>query len=175
MLLGKGDYTTLSIDYSPKDADNAGKIKWESTDENVAQVQNGRVKTIGAGCCRIICTAENVSAQCICTVKEYLQDIKIQPTFEDNRIELCPMEEIELSLTNIPSDSIDGELYIRSSNNDIVNCVGSKLVGKSPGNAQVQIYNSSKTIIKTLSVSVVSSKRMSNFIQKIKELIGLEE
>lgn len=85
------------------------------------------------------------------------------------------MEEIELSLTNIPSDSIDGELYIRSSNNDIVNCVGSKLVGKSPGNAQVQIYNSSKTIIKTLSVSVVSSKRMSNFIQKIKELIGLEE
>lgn len=175
LLLGKGDHTTLSIDYSPKDADNADKIKWESTDENVAQVQNGRVKTIGVGCCRIICTAENVSAQCVCTVKEYLQEIIIQPTFEDNRIEMCPMEEIELSLTNIPSDSIDGELYIRSSNNDIVNHIGSKLVGKSPGNAQVQIYNSSKTVIKTLSVSVVSSKRRSNFIQKIKEFIGLEE
>lgn len=175
LLLGNGDNATLSIDYSPKDADNADTIKWESTDENVVQVQNGRIKTIGIGCCRVICTAENVSAQCICTVKEYLQDIIIQPPFENNRIELYPMEEIELSLTNVPSDSIDGELYIRSTNKDIVNHVGLKLVGKKTGNAQVQIYNSSKTIVKTLSVSVVSSKRKSSFIQKIRQFIGLEE
>ena len=175
LLLGKGDITAVSIEYSPKDADNAETIKWESTNKDIAQVQNGRIKAIGIGSCRIICTAENVSAQCICTVKEYLQDIIIQPIFENNRVEMCPMEEIELSLTNVPRDSIDGELYIRSSNNDIVNPVGSKLIGKNPGNAQVQIYNSSKTVVKTMFVAVVSSKRKCGLIQKIKQFFGLEE
>lgn len=175
LILGLGDSITLCVDYSPADADNKDTIKWKSSDENVIRLHNGRVKAIGIGCCRIICTAENVSAQCLCTVKEYLRDIIIQPEFENDRIELCPMEETELFLTKVPEDSIDGDLYIYSSDNDIVNHVGSKLIGKAPGNATVQIYNSSKTVIKTLEVSVVSSKKRSNIIRKIKKFIGLEE
>lgn len=175
LMLGLGDLTRVSVDYSPEDADNTDTIKWESTDSSIVVVSKGRLQAVGVGNCRIICTAENVSAQCVCTVKEYLKDIIVQPYFEENRIEMTPMEEIDLCLQKKPSDVVDGDLFVSSSDSDIVNCIGNKLVAKNTGNAQIIIYNRSQSVVKTFSVAVVPSVRTSGFLQKLKQFIGIGE
>lgn len=63
-----GDLFVLRCDYFPEDADNVDIISWESSNQEVAQVEaggsGGWVTVNGIGKCEIICRAGEVSARC---------------------------------------------------------------------------------------------------------------
>ena len=68
------------------------------------------------------------------------------------------MEEIELKVKCIPENSIDSKLIFESSDKNIVNIVGNKLIGKSKGNAEITIHNVTDSVRKVISVKVVKNK-----------------
>lgn len=170
LLLGIGDKKMLAYDYFPEDADNITEIKWKSSDLNVISVNSeGILKAHGEGKCRIICTAENVSAQCVCEVKPYLKELKIiNPS--DEVIYMNPMEEINLTYSYEPQNSIDSKIKIISSDCDVVNVVNETLYAKNPGIAEITIQNESGRINQTLKVTVKGKnkpKKKTSFFERL--------
>jgi hypothetical protein len=166
LLLGVKNRKKLSCDYVPKDADNVSEIAWRSSDESVIKVDNrGHLIAVGIGICRVICTAENVSAQCICTVKPYLSEINIGINLEDDVLVLEPMDEYKLEITTFPADCIDGSITIESSDYNIVNVVKQTLYAKNRGNAVITVHNTPASIVRTF--EVVVDKKKTKIFKKI--------
>ena len=160
MLLGIGDTLCLSADYSPQDADNVQDICWSSSNRQVAGVdKRGRVTAVGRGECRIICTAENVSAQCVVRVKPHLESITLnEETAEDGSLYIQPMDEITPELVTCPGDCMDDTLTMTSSDSDIVNVVGDRLVGKKEGTAVITVTNENRRVRFEFPVTVTRKK-----------------
>lgn len=173
MLMGVSDHKRIALDYYPTNADNTKEILWKSTDEKVATIDSsGNVVARSPGSCRIICTAENVSAQCICTVKPYLEDLVFDFTLDENgNIVMQPLQELGVHAERIPNDCIDGEITISSSNYDVVNVANSTLYAKNGGEAIITIKNSSARISRSFNVVVSKSqqqqKKKSGFFSKL--------
>ena len=168
IVIGVGDTYRLNNDYIPDNADNANTICWKSTDGKIAKVdQSGRVLAVGIGTCRILCTAENVSASCSCTVRPYLEEITTD--IENNSVILHPTEERKFQVTLIPGNCIDNSLEYVSSNYDIVNVVNKTLLAKNEGTATVTIRNKSKRRSIDISVTVEKPKeeKKTGFFKKM--------
>lgn len=170
LLMGTGDSKRIKLDYYPIDADNRDQITWKSSDESIVSVnQTGKLIARSPGKCRIICTAENVSSQCICSVLPYMEELLFDLD-EDGCINLSPMQEYVLSYTCIPEDCIDRKLTITSTNNDVVNVVNETLYAKNKGNAQITIRNESGRISRTLDVVVgrhMQKEKKGGFFKKL--------
>lgn len=170
LLMGIGDSKQLKLDYYPSDADNTSEIAWKSSDGNIVSVnQNGKLTAKKSGKCRIICTAENVSSQCTCTVFPYMEDLIID-TGENGHIHMIPMQEIVLSYRSVPVDCIDKKLTMISSDNNIVNVVNGTLYAKNKGNAQITIRNESGRISRTLDVVVerhIQTEKKGGFFKRL--------
>lgn len=160
LLIGVSDHKQIMLDYYPSNADNTKEISWKSTDEKVLTIDSsGNVTALSPGSCRIICSAENVSAQCICTIKPYLEDLVFDFILDQNgNIVMQPFQEVIVQAERIPKDCIDGEITISSSNCDVVNVANSTLYAKNGGVASITIKNSSARISRSFNV-VVSKQR----------------
>lgn len=166
LTVGLNDKKLIKCDYAPTDADNVREITWRSSDSKVIKVDNtGRIIAVGLGECRIICTAENVSAQCVCKVKPYLKEITIETPLEEDTLQLMPMQELNLKIKTIPNDSIDGKIVVKSSDCGIVNVVGQKLLAKNKGEATITVSNATNRITKVFKVIVGKPKK--GFFQKL--------
>jgi len=158
VVIGVGDVFRLSRDFIPDNADNVNMIQWKSTDDNIAKVdQSGKIQAIGVGTCRILCTAENVSSSCSCTVRPYLEEITTD--IEENKILLRPAEERHFQVWLTPGNCIDSTLEYVSSNYDIVNVVNNTLLAKNEGSATVTIRNKTKRRSITIFVTVEKEKK----------------
>lgn len=161
LVLGVSDQKKITLSYFPADADNITSITWKSSNPDIVSVDsNGHLQAIRCGCCRIICTAGNVSAQCICTVKPYLKDIKFLFDLIDGVLYMKPMQDYPLAFELDPIDCIDGLITITSSNMDIVNIVNNTLSAKKTGEATITIQNSSGRISRSFLVRVTKKNNM---------------
>lgn len=166
LTIGLNDKKIINCDYAPADADNVREITWRSSDSNVIKVDNtGRIIAIGLGECRIICNAENISAQCVCIVKPYLSDIIVETILDENILKMEPMQEMDLSIKLIPNNSIDKKITVKSSDCGIVNVVGQKLLAKNKGEAIITIANINNRVTKEFRVIVEKPRK--GFFQKI--------
>ena len=166
LVLGIGDTQKLQCDFSPTDADNVNSISWSSTDESIISIdKNGTLRCIAKGTCRIICSAENVSAQCQCEVKPYLQNLSVTLPENKDLLLLEPMQEFELLIDRFPNDSIDAQTTINSSDCNIANVIGNRIIAKNAGTATITISNSSKR--KSISFSVNVSKKKVGFFKSL--------
>lgn len=156
VVLGFNDRKRLLLDHYPSDADNVDTITWKTTDEKIAKVDNsGNVVAVGNGSCRLICTAENVSVQCMCTVKPYLSDIETDLQLDENdTLSLLPLQEITISIKCIPNDCIDDAITLVSSDTNIVNVVKNTLYAKNIGSATVTMKNNTSRIRRSFTVVV---------------------
>lgn len=166
LVLGLKDKKLLSCDYAPKDADNTNDIAWQSSDPTVVKVDGrGHLVAVGLGQCRIICTAENVSAQCLCTVKPYLSNISAEIPLEEGALRLAPLDEYELTIGTAPKDCIDDKIIVETSDYNVVNVVNYTLYAKNCGNAVITIRNISGRISQAF--SVVVAKKKVGFFKKL--------
>lgn len=166
LVLGLNDRKVISCDYAPKDADNVNDIRWRSSDPSVVKVDGrGRMIASGLGQCRIICTAENAAAQCLCTVKPYLSNISVDVPLEENILRLEPMDEYQLSIDTSPKDCIDDKIVVETSDYNVVNVVNYTLYAKNCGNAVITVRNINGRISQTF--SVVVAKQKVGFLKKI--------
>ena len=147
LVLGMDDRKKLECDYLPSDADNVQMISWKSSDERIVRAdRNGVLTAVGLGNCHIICTAENVSAQCICTVKPYLKEMTPDVELREGVLYMEPFQKITLGIRQIPEDCVDSKYEITSSDYDVVNVVKDTLYAKSGGQAEITVHNVSGKI-----------------------------
>lgn len=166
LVLGEGDTKKIECDFSPVDADNTDQIKWKSTNESVVIVDsNGFIKCIGKGQSRIICTAENISAQCKCIIKPYLKELKIELPENKDSLILKPMEEYEIVVKKEPSDSIDSIVRMISSDCDIANVIGNRIIAKKIGKTMITVINNSNRV--KISFEVEVSKKKGGLLKSI--------
>lgn len=168
LILGVGNKKRLDYEYSPIDADNVDKVIWKSSNDTIATVDlHGRVTAKSCGNCKIWCIAENVSAACNCEVRPYLEKIRVEfsDKGKDGRLYLKPMEEYKLNINVYPENSIDREYRIISSDYNIANIVGEKIIAKNIGTAMIEIENTSRR--KKISFEVKVSKSKSKFLKKL--------
>lgn len=168
LILGVGERKKIQFDWSPVDADNANKIIWKTSDEKIAAVTaDGTVICKACGYCKIMCIAENVSSSCSCEVRPYLESISVD--FEnmesDKELRLEPMQEYELQVKTYPSNSIDKKYIIKSSDYNVVNVIGNKIIAKKIGIATIEISNISKR--KKISFNVKVAKPKMKFLKNL--------
>lgn len=159
MVCGEGDCFTIGMDYYPEDADNADTIQWRSSHPDIAKVdKNGRVFISGIGRCKITCTAEKIISECKLDCKPYLKEIRLP---EDIQGELL-MKKGEVRVISCvlnPTDAIDKELIISSSDLLTVNVVGNELEAIADGTAIISVENKSHSIRHDFKVIVGNTKK----------------
>ena len=161
----------MQCGYSPLNADNVNRISWKSSDEKVAAIDiKGNLICKSPGICKVICTAENVSAICECEVRPYLEslNVKLPDSGTEKQLYLESMQEYELKIERYPENSIDSSYKIVSSDFNIENIIGNKIMAKNPGAATIEIVNSSgrKRISFTVKVSKTKMKIFRSLFKK---------
>lgn len=166
LILGIGNRKKLNFEYFPIDADNVSNVTWMSSNKKIAEINSeGLLICKASGKCKIFCTAENVSAVCTCEVYPYLENLSVAlPNGENKELQLEQMQEYELQVKTYPENSIDGEWFVTSSEYNVVNIVGNKILAKNTGIANVSVTNVSKR--KSVSFTVKVYKKKKKFIER---------
>jgi len=166
LILGIGNRKKLNFEYFPIDADNVSNVTWMSSNKKIAEINSeGLLICKASGKCKIFCTAENVSAVCTCEVYPYLENLSVAlPNGENKELQLEQMQEYELQVKTYPENSIDGEWFVTSSDYNVVNIVGNKILAKNTGIANVSVTNVSKR--KSVSFTVKVYKKKKKFIER---------
>ena len=149
MIEGESEQLTATVD--PESASDY-TIDWESSNPDIASVNNGYVKAIKEGHTSITVSAGGKTASCSVTVlAKYIpvSSITVYPTFA----EMVEGDELALTVSVEPADANDKSLLWSSSDNNVVSVNEGKLTAKSVGNAKITVKAGEKTA--TCDIAVV--------------------
>ncbi len=151
LVVGVGDSFLLNYNFIPVDADNAEDVKFKSSDEQIASVDNkGKVTAIRKGECEIYVYAGQISDYTRVAVKEYMKSLV--PNID--RFDLVVGDVAKIEYTYEPFGCIDGKISINSEDLQIVNIIGNEIRAVSPGDTKLVLSNESKRIVQYVDVSV---------------------
>ena len=163
IVLGEGDRYKINYSFLPADADNESSIEWNSDDVSVVTVdKSGCLRAVGTGSCTIRCYAEQISANCRCRVKPYLQSITVDKT----NIEMIYGTSTEIKVSIFPQNCIDDKLNFTSMNMQIVNMVGRTVKAIGCGTTKIVIQNERETIRKEIIVNVMTEKEYQKILKQ---------
>lgn len=153
-LIVGGATATLEANIVPADATYTS-IKWESSNANVATVENGVVTAVGAGSANIIATANggtNVTATCAVTVSAAAVAVD-SITLDKTSLELAVGGTYTLTATVKPDNASDRTVTWSSSDATVAKVeTGGKVTALKEGKATIEVKSGEKTA--TCSVKV---------------------
>ena len=161
LVIGQNEKKKISMNYFPENADNEMDIVWKSSNENVASVDDkGNIKGISEGECRIIVSAENISAQCKIRVKPLLEKINFDFELDTyGNIHLHELQEQKIRYNTYPVGSIDEELIFKTTNTDVCNVIDKCLYAKKQGETVLYIQNITGRIRYSFNIIVEKEER----------------
>ena len=142
LTLKKGESQQLSVLLNPSDAAEYDTIVWESTDTDVATVdQDGYITAVDAGTASITATCGSYVATCTIYVIIPIESISITDTIRELKIN----QEFTLHTTILPANNASDSTLNWSSSNDNILSVDSngKIIARKPGTATITVktYN----------------------------------
>ena len=142
LTLKKGESQQLSVLLNPSDAIEYDTIVWESTDTDVATVdQDGYITAVDAGTASITATCGSYVATCTIYVIIPIESISITDTIRELKIN----QEFTLHTTILPANNASDSTLNWSSSNDNILSVDSngKIIARKPGTATITVktYN----------------------------------
>ena len=169
-----GSELYLEKSFAPEDTSNKA-CKWDSSDESVATVTEGFVKTLSEG--KTVITAKCGEATAEYTVvvsnKASVPIAKIEPT--NNNITIMQGKESELQYYFYPSFATE-EVRAEAKNNEIIDIIGDNIKGVSIGESEILLTSSSQNAI--IEVAIVENTRepfAEYDLTEISSLIGISE
>ena len=128
---------TLTVSYTPSDANTGLGITWSSSDPTVATVNNGVVTGIKAGTATITATSEGgKTATCAVTVQAVaVTDVTLAPTIASVRVN----NTTSLTATVQPANATDKSLTWSSSNPAVATVNNGTVTGVSAGTATITV------------------------------------
>ncbi len=131
---------------------NAENVSWESNDADVATVsENGMVKGVKEGVCKITAKAGKLTAECVVTVKSGVSDIEINK----KRLELEIGQEEKLFIANAETA---GEAIWSTLNPNVATVTSDGLV-RAVGEGETEIRASAGAVAGVCKVSVSLGKQ----------------
>ena len=151
-----GESETLEVTYNPSNTTVDKKIIWSSSDESVATVEDGKVKTVGKGEATITAEVDGKKASCTITAKEYY-------TLNVAVTDFLPVGRSEFVQVYAPDGSWYGgaeEVKMYSLNEDIAEFNGNYVKGISDGIATIVVEGDGR--IGTATVVVKTAQKLQN-------------
>lgn len=135
LTMSVGETKVLSAIVSPENATNP-TLKWESTNTDVAKVENGIVVAVADGEADIIVSAENytgIEAICHVSVRTLVTEIILDYT----ELNLEEGDSVQLTATILPNDASDATLTWRSTDPEIATVNDGLVLAHKKGKAQI--------------------------------------
>ncbi|MFR9060588.1 Ig-like domain-containing protein [Eubacterium callanderi] len=121
MTLNYDDVANLSVRFEPQGIHMDYGIRWNSSDEDVAYVDNGTVYALGIGTATVTATLGDFSASCEITVKEEGTDVPLQGIMlNPSELSLKKGNTGNAKINYNPNDTTDDKTAIWSSSNSQV-------------------------------------------------------
>ena len=149
--LAVGNQETLEVSIVPPNAVNVDEIHWATSDEQIAQVDNGKIIGLSCGKCKVAASTNETKTEVDVIVQPHISDI-ICPT---SYIELTSGEQKEWRYKVEPEDCYEKDLVkIWCSDETIASYRGGYIIGKRPGTTNISIYTPNNEIEKKCQVVV---------------------
>jgi uncharacterized protein YjdB len=153
-VMGVQDVLKLSCNILPENADDQDLLKWTSTDENIAIVDdNGNVLAKKIGTCYIVLSIEDISASCLISVKPKISNINLS----QNEIHLYIGEISNISVEIYPTDVINNETFWEISDSSVVNLEDGIIKAKGIGKATITVYTADRSVSNSCQIKVAST------------------
>ena len=152
-----GDSETLTINYTPADANTGKAVTWTSSNTSVATVDNsGKVTGIAAGSATITATSTtdaSITASCAVAVQAVaVTGVSINPTSANLQIG----GSTDLTYTILPANATDKSVSWSSSNTSVVNVNNGHVTAIAAGTATITVTTTDGSKTATCSVTVTA-------------------
>ena len=154
LSLKKGESGTLSVKFTPENPTDK-TVTWESSDEKVATVKDGKVTAVAKGTAKITVTSNNgKKAACTVTVTEDAVSVT-EVTLNKTKLEIKVDGSETLKATVKPDNATNKELIWTSSDDAIVKVdKDGKVTGVKEGTAKIIVITKDKEKKATCDVTV---------------------
>lgn len=153
-VMGIKDILKLSYKFWPENADNQSELKWISTDNTVASVdENGNVVALNPGTCYIKIFTDDISESCLISVKPKILNINISK----QDINLYIGETTELNVEFSPKDVINNEILWETSDKNVAIFENGIIKATGIGKSIITFYTSDRSVSSSCNVSVKST------------------
>ena len=155
----KGQEFDLKVSYVPVNATDKVAITWESSDETVATVENGKVKALKEGTAIITATAkvDGTNREYTATCEINVEEIKLDSIALDTKdFDLFLGDSKQLSVVYNPENTTDSKDVVWTSSDETVATVeNGKVTALKVGTAVITATVGDKTATVTVTVPVV--------------------
>ena len=123
-------------------------IVWESSNENIILVENGKVYAVAVGVADVIVKCDDFE-------KRYTITVNPEPT----EIIIKGSSEIMVDGLSTFEYNIEDEVYLESSDNEVAEVIDTTVIGKKEGKVTITAYKKSNPEVKgTIEITVVKGK-----------------
>ena len=152
-----GDSETLTVIYTPADANTGKAVTWTSSNTSIATVDNsGKVTGIAAGSATITATSTtdaSITASCAVAVQAVaVTGVSINPTSANLQIG----GSTDLTYTILPANATDKSVSWTSSNPSVVNVNNGHVTAIAAGTATITVTTTDGSKTATCSVTVTA-------------------
>ena len=152
-----GDSETLTINYTPADANTGKAVAWTSNNTSVATVDNsGKVTGVSAGSATITATSttdNTITASCVVTVQAVaVTGVSINPTSANLQIG----GSTDLTATVLPANATDRSVSWSSSNTAVATVNNGHVTAIAAGTATITVTTTDGNKTATCSVTVTA-------------------
>ena len=156
----EGDELTLVATINPTNATNK-RVTWQSSNESVLTVVDGKVTALKAGTATITVTTEDGEKTATCEVTVNKKIIPIESiSLNYDKISMMVGEEITIEVVIKPSDATNQTISWNSSNPDIATVDNGKVIAHKLGTATISVTTEDGNITASCIVSVVNIDSM---------------
>ena len=156
--LAEGDDVTLIATVSPDNATNK-TVTWNSSDETVATVANGKVTAVKAGTATITVTTEDGSKTATC---EVTVNAKVYPvesvSLDKTSVELTEGDDVTLTATVSPDNATNKTVTWNSSDETVAIVANGKVTAIKAGTATITVTTEDGSKTATCEVTVKQKK-----------------
>lgn len=153
LKINAGEESTLKATINPSYAENKN-ITWESSNEEVAIVKDGKITAIKPGDAEIKVITDDGKKEAICKITVLSPPIK-SIKFQEEEMTVYIDSETKLETINEPKDSIMEEPVWISSNETVATIENGLLKALNIGEATITITNKEKTISAAINIKVI--------------------
>ena len=156
-IIGIGDSETLTINYTPADANTGKAVAWTSSNTSVATVDNsGKVTGVAVGTATITATSTtdaSITASCAVTVQAVaVTGVSINPTSANLQIG----GSTDLTYTILPANATDKSVSWSSSNTAVATVNDGHVSAVAAGTATITVTTTDGNKTATCSVTVTA-------------------
>ena len=154
ITINKGDVYNLTATVSPEDAADK-TVTWESSNTNVATVENGKITAVGVGSATITAKSGKVQAKCIVTVNP----VEVTAiTLSQTLVRLTQGKTYNLIATIAPSNATDKTVTWESSNTNVATVENGKIIAVGVGSATITAKSGNVQAVCTVRVKSLDGK-----------------